>query len=300
MQENTKNIEDYYQFLKNRYRKSTSDRYLNATQIYLEMIGGEDEALYMSYSNIMEYINQLRQRDYSPRRIATELAGVKSYHQYLFESKQRLDNPAGEIILQDASRNREIQHQDLFSHKELEQLLQRKNRYKNIQFRNKFIISLYIYQGLSTGDLTRLTPEDIKEDGSVYIKASTKLNARHLSLTQKQMHYAMTYLHKERPQLVKRPTKALFISKLGSVCKTDDFSYLIECQKHLFPTRKLNPKTVRQSVFTNCFKKGMGIREIQLLAGHKYASTTLKYRPTDLGELANSLAQFHPLGGGRI
>ena len=141
MQESTKNIKDFKDWLGGRYKKSTAKRYLISTLTYIEMIGGEHEALYMGYQDLWEYIKQLRMRGYNAQRIATDIAGVKSYHRYLFESEQRPDDPSYEIVLQDANTNRYIQHQDLFTTKELEQLLNRKNRYANIQFRNKFIIS---------------------------------------------------------------------------------------------------------------------------------------------------------------
>ena len=300
-----KNIEEdllaFYKNLRYKHTKGTAERYYRSTKTYVAMIGGAREALFMSYQDIMDYINQLRNRNYTPTRITTDLAGIKSYHDYLHQTRQRLDNPAKGIVLLDA-RKKPIQHQDLFTTKELEELLKRKNRYQQIANRNQFIISLYIYQGLTTGEIRRLKKEDIKEDGSVYIQASTTTNARHLQLTPKQMHFAMTYIQQERKELLKKSKKAnhkikdLFISKIGTTCKTDDFSYLIECQKDLFSTRKLNPKTIRQSVITNWFKQGKSIREIQLMAGHKYASTTIKYRPTDLDALTNSLARFHPLG----
>lgn len=295
----TMKYQDYYNWLLRYHRTGTAKRYYYSVEQYLDLIGGEVQALYINYQGVMDIVGHYRKKGYSAQRIMTELAGIKSYHRYLCDTKQRNDHPAQDIILQDANRNRDIQHQDLFTPQELEQLLQRQNRYHIIHYRNQFILSLYIYQALTTGELTRLKEEDIKEDGSIYIKATHKTNARYLELQPKQMHYYQSYLNKERPQLLKRKNKQsrlLFISKLGTASTSNDCSYLVECQKHLFPTRKLNPKTIRQSVITNWFKQGKGIREIQIMAGHKYASTTIQYRPTNLDELTSSLAMFHPLG----
>lgn len=48
-----------------------------------------------------------------------------------------------------------VQIQDLFSPIELDQLLQRKERYKLLQSRNKLIMTLLIYQALSAAEIKR-------------------------------------------------------------------------------------------------------------------------------------------------
>lgn len=57
-----------------------------------------------------------------------------------------------------------------------------------------------------------------------------------------------------------------------------------------FPERKLNSTTIRRAVFVNLFKLGWDVRDVQLFAGHHYASTTERYKPTDLSEMEEGLA----------
>jgi integrase/recombinase XerD len=102
-------------------------------------------------------------------------------------------------------------------------------------------------------------------------------------------------LNYDCPKLLKIKTDRFFITKLGTIEKGDSLHYLIERQRNLFPERTLNPKTVRQSVITNWFRQGLGIKEVQIIAGHKYPSTTEVYRPTDLGQLKNAIGRFHPV-----
>lgn len=85
------------------------------------------------------------------------------------------------------------------------------------------------------------------------------------------------------------------MNKLGNAETGEGLHYLIECNKFLFPERNLNPKTVRQSVIVNLFKKGMDIKDVQLFSGHKYPSSTEIYRPNDLSELQDAIGKFHPI-----
>jgi integrase/recombinase XerD len=69
-----------------------------------------------------------------------------------------------------------------------------------------------------------------------------------------------------------------------------------------YPGRKLNVRTIRQSVIANLLKpvsaggKGKGLREVQYFAGHRKISSTERYRQTGLEELKTAIMKYHPLG----
>jgi integrase/recombinase XerD len=207
----------------------------------------------------------------------------------------REDNPVKSIKLRD-NKSRDIQLQDLFKPTELEQLLERNERYPILKNRNKIIISLLIYQGLTNGEITNLELENINlEEGTIYIKQGRKTNSRILKLQAKQIYFLMEYIQNDRPKLLKSKSEKLIISKLGTVENGEGIGALIKTQKHLFPTRKLTAKTIRQSVITNLLKSGADLRLVQVFAGHKYPSATEKYKQTAVEELKNQLLKHHPL-----
>ena len=171
------------------------------------------------------------------------------------------------------------------------------NHYALLKNKTKLGISFYIYQGMTTGEMESLTIHDVDvEEGTVIIRASKRLNSRILQLKNNQRLFLENYLNSDRPQLLKTETDQLFITKLGTNEKGESFHYLLESQRELFQERTLNPKTVRQSVITNWFRQGLGIKEVQIMAGHRFPSTTEGYRPTDLGQLSDAIGRFHPLG----
>ena len=61
--------------------------------------------------------------------------------------------------------------------------------------KHKVVISLLIYQGLTSAEIIRLTVDDVDlERGEVYIKGSRKLNERTLKLKQNQILLFYKYL----------------------------------------------------------------------------------------------------------
>lgn len=282
------------EFLFEEFTEGSAKRYLFAIQAFLNHMG-EENAITSKYHHVTDYLNVLRDKGNSSAYVQTELYGIKNYYKWLLSTHQRNDNPTRNLYLKNV-KGRNVQFQNLFTEAELELLLERENRYALLNWRNKLAISFYIYQGLSTGEIVNLTIHDIDLDkGTVFIKAGRNIS-RILPLRSKQVIFSERYLTFDRPFLIKFPTDCLFIGKLGQPEEGEGVQYLIECQRLIYPDRKLNPKTIRQSVTVNLFKKGLDIKDVQLFAGHKNPSTTEAYKPVDLRKLKEAVGKFHPLG----
>lgn len=65
--------------------------------------------------------------------------------------------------------------------------------------------------------------------------------------------------------------------------------------KNKFKGRKVNVTTIRQSVITNLLKAGNDLRIVQVFAGHKYPSTTEKYKQTNVEALKTAIQSYHPI-----
>ena len=77
--------------------------------------------------------------------------------------------------------------------------------------------------------------------------------------------------------------------------KTDNIHSLCETYRPLFPTKRITPITIRQSVIANLLKQGKDLRIVQVFAGHKYVSATERYRQNNLATLQKAVQKFHPL-----
>jgi len=281
------------QYLNQQNAPSTAKRYQREIELFFLSLEKQNiNPKTVNYSQIMEYIGKLRTKQ---NNLGCSLHGIKKYYSYLLATGQRKDHPAKSIKLRD-KQSRDIQLQDLFKTEELELLLDRKERYPILKNRNQIIISLLIYQGLTNGEVKKIEIENINlEQGIIYIKPGRKTNARTLKLQSKQIFWIMSYLQNDRPKLLKTESEKLIISSRGTAETGEGICYIIETQRHLFPDKKLNAKTIRQSVITNLLKQGKDLRIVQAFAGHKYPSTTERYKQTQVEELKNQILKHHPL-----
>jgi integrase/recombinase XerD len=288
--------EQFKEYLKKHTAPSTADRYIREINRFFqasERIKTDPKTA--NYTQIIAYIGERREQFQKSSSIGCTLHAIKHYYKYLVEIGERKDNPAQSIRLRD-KRSREIQIQDLFTTEELETLLDRKERYRILKNRNQLIISFLIYQGLANREIKNLKLKDIDlKEGKINVKPSGKNNGRVLKLNAKQMYFLMSYLNEDRPKLIRFETDVLIISKVGTAETGEGIHYLIESSKHLFPSKNLNPITIRQSVITNLLKSGNNLRIVQAFAGHKYPSATENYKQTDLEELKNQVVKYHPL-----
>jgi integrase/recombinase XerD len=281
-------LEDY---LKQELAQETAARYLREIDRYCQLTEKAETA---GYEEVLNYLAYVRKRNLKGGMVNV-LYGIKKYYSYLVNTGKRTDNPAQCITLRD-QRNRDIQLQDLFSEKELEQLLDRKERYAILKNRNKVIISLLIYQGLTLQELCNLECEHVNlEEGSIYIKPTRRTNSRILKLQANQVFWIMNYLQNDRYKLLKVESNKLIISKVGTPETGDGIKKLLQSSKGIHPNRKLNAQTIRQSVITNLLKKGTDLRIVQTFAGHKYPSATEKYKQSNVEALKNEVLKYHPL-----
>jgi integrase/recombinase XerD len=282
------------EYLEQKLSPETVKLYLRDIKIYLDY-QTEEKAKTANYQNILQYIEYLRNHCPKPQTINRMLYGIKAYYFWLIETHRRNDHPCRYLRLKDA-KPKSLQLQDLFTEKELEPLLDRKERYGAIRIRNQVIVGLLIYQALRQKEIVNLKVRDIDlEAGTVFIGATRGTNERKLQLRTNQVMAFYRYIHEIRPKLIKTNTDCLIINLRGTPETGEGVNYLVGTFKNKFSDRNLNTKTIRQSTIANLLKSGKGLREVQYFAGHKKISSTEKYRQTGLEELKAAIMKYHPL-----
>ena len=292
-------IENY---LQQHYSPDTTKSYKREIEIYLS---NYPTAATANYKDVTNYIGLLRNRYSKASTINRLVSSIKVYYDYLCSEGIRNDNPTKAIKLRD-QRTRDIQLQDLFTTEELENLLNRKERYTNLDYRNKVLSSLLIYQALQPREAEAVTIEDINlATGSIYIKSTYKTNARTLQLKPNQILLFHQYINEIRPKLLGsskvpplegfRKASLLIGIRGGAMSGEDITKHVKRSFKELYPNRKINVQTIRQSVITNLLKQGHDLSLVQNFAGHKYPSTTEKYKQSEIETLKAAVNKYHPL-----
>jgi integrase/recombinase XerD len=284
-------IKDY---LQKNYTLQTTKAYQREIEIF---ITNNPNSKKYTYADVVNYIGAVRKKYPNPKTINRILSSIKAYYSYLCSSNQRKDNPTKAIKLRDKI-SRDIQLQDLFTGEELEILLNRKERYTNLEHRNKVLMSLMIYQGLQPRELANIKLTDINlQEATIYIKATNNTNSRTLPLKANQILLFQFYQTEIRKKLLKENESQKYLVGIrgNDFTEVDITSHLKHNYKSLFTNRKVNAKTIRQSVITNLLKQHNDLRIVQSFAGHKYTSTTERYRQNDVELLQAAVNKYHPL-----
>lgn len=284
-------LQDY---LLEQVSEGTAKNYLFEITKFINYLG-RSKSEQAGYEQVLDYLLYLRNRYDNPRTIHRIIQALKQYYFYLIEIDIRSTHPCRYLKIRDQSRG-DIQVQDLLNEKEMHNLLSRKYRYHNIKIRNDVIMSLLVYQALRVKEMVNLKVNHINlQLGQIQILETPKTNGRILSLKASQILLFKKYLDQDRKQLLKIKSESLLITSRGTAEKGEGIHYLVQTFRPQFPTKKLTPTTIRQSVIAQFLKSGMDLRVVQVFAGHKKASTTEKYRQTNLEELKAAVQRYHPL-----
>jgi integrase/recombinase XerD len=139
-----------------------------------------------------------------------------------------------------------------------------------------------------------LEPNNLKlKEGKINVPGNRKRNSRILELKPCQILELQEYITEIRPQINHQNSSQLFLSMEGNTNLKNSLYHLFRAIK------KTNPnigsgKQIRASVITN-WLKSHNLREVQYMAGHKYVSSTERYKMNDLEGLKNQIEKFHPL-----
>ncbi|MGF6930338.1 integrase/recombinase XerD [Chitinophaga sp. W2I13] len=283
-----------YEYLEKHYTPATAESYHREITIFLSNYTAAQVA---GYAELISYLGVLRERYNNAATLNRILCSIKVYYDYLCSIGSRSDHPARSILLRD-QRSRDVQLQDLFTGEELERLLGRKERYQALYYRNRVLMGLLVYQGLKPQEMALLSITDINlEAGSIYIKSTPTTNSRTLSLKPGQILLLYTWLQQVRPQLLKGATSdALLIGHRGKPMSADDIvKHVIRSYRNMYPERVVTAQAIRGSVIANLLVQGHDISVVQQFAGHKYPSSTERYRQSQVEALKTAIEQYHPM-----
>src|SRR5690606_35022976 len=213
--------------------------------------------------------------------------------------------PCSELYLKDKV-NKQIQVDNLYSPETLENFFEsyQIKRKKQLETRNKIIISLLIYQALTVTEIVELEVKNINLDkAEIFIKGNKEITSksprtRTLPLQAKQMILFYKYLEKDRTHLLKynlkNPNETAFIlGQYGEKINPHGISKMINENRP--KSDQIQPMKIRQSVIANLLKKENDTRIVQVFSGHKRASPTIQYKQSELEALQNAINNYHPI-----
>ena len=275
-------------------------KWLNQTQrTCIEPVEIKPENI--QYTDLLDYLKYCYSLELKSGYINHLLTAIRHYYEYLKKLKQVENNPASGLFIKGTVRR--LPH-DLLSEKQLEAIFETYTTKSTcgLSFlafkRNKVMLGLMIYQGLSVLDMQRLEPLHLHlRKGKIDVPKTAKTNARTLKLEAHQLIDLQEYQSQIRPlilQLTGKTTSHLFTSLGQSENLRNSVDKIIKKIKKEHDFVK-DIKQLRQSRIA-LWTKQHDIRQAQYLAGHKYVSSTERYEKTNLEDLQKELNKHHPLG----
>ena len=247
-----------------------------------------------TYSDVMGFVKLRQRMGVGIRTINGELNTLRKYFNYLILEGLKGDNPAVGVIVKGAKKNTLY---NLISQKKLEDI------YKNQTYdlpkycRNKVILGLLIYQGLSVEELKRVNTFNIDiEEGILTVPEGAKSNGRTITLLSKQLMPIVQYLGYKRQQL--NPEKAERLNQLIISEGSDDkiTASLATIKRNL---KKQHPEfqswlQLRASVISQRVNLS-NLRQMQYYFGFKYIDSIERYLEQSVDDLREELDNYFNL-----
>ena len=285
---------------KENYTKSTIKSYENGAEIFIKWCTKNHTSPdLIDYKTILKYIKYLQRKGTTKKTVKHKIGTIKSYFKYLLSENYRVDNPVENINIKGVKR---IINYNILEADELEDLYYsfetdkyQEEYHKYTSKRNKVIVGLMVYQGLNTTELIHLELEDLQlYKGKVYIKSGARSNSRTLELKSWQVIELLEYVKEIREEIKahkKVGGERLFIPNNARLGNTIQF--ILKKLKRI-NHKVTNGNQIRASVITNWLKQ-YNLRQVQVLAGHRYISSTERYLEDDLESLHEIVNNFHPI-----
>ena len=238
---------------------------------------------------LMEYIRDRQRKNIKPKTINLEIKRISYYLEF-----KNLVDVAGPIRVKGIKRR--LPH-DLLSEKQLENIYHNFDKSKtDWTHENTFktyhiILGLKVFQGLQKLELAKLEISHLHlEQGKIYVPSTKRTNRRILDLKPFQVLPLHEYLLTERANL----NDEIEGNKLFHTGRLKRGMPRIKTMVNRYGPRLKSLLQIRPSVISNWLKH-YNLREVQYMAGHKYVSSTERYRTDNLEDLQKELEKYHPL-----
>ena len=185
------------------FSKDTIQQKCNYTGDYLQWLEAERlEVKEVRYNDMLNFIDQCRLEGQSKQLVNNKLRSIRNFYQYQKEMDPKVHNPALNLIIRGEYHKLPSGN---VNYGELEKLHENYTAKTLRDKRNKVMLGLLIYQGITTGELQRMEPEHLQlNKGRVFVPGTRKSNSRYLELKPHQILELHEYMSKVRPKILKQ------------------------------------------------------------------------------------------------
>lgn len=162
-------------------------------------------------------------------------------------------------------------------------------------YRDKAIFELLYATGVRCSELVGIKIGDIDFTNKTILIFGKGRSERIVLFGAKAKKQVLTYLKKERPPVTSQQ-EALFLNYRSEPLTSRSVQRVVEMFRSFLKIgRNITPHKIRHSFATHMLNRGVDLRIVQELLGHKTLSSTEKYTHVSLEELSKTCEKTHPL-----
>lgn len=280
-----------------RYSENTLNEKEKQLQNWQQYCGKNQSFETITTTELLKIV-ELQKRKYQPQTLNNQLLTIEQYFFYLIEKGIRKEHPLKNFRIKT---EKKPLVKGLLTEEELHKIYEHYptkghygGRFDVYKQRNKVILGLMIYQGLSSGSIAQIELKDIDlEKGTIYIaeRLKTRLNPRNLPLEAVQIMELNMYLTQTRNQLlvlIKTDAETTRLIPLGNNTKFSSITKNIKKQTELQDIQQLRNSRIA------LWLKQHNVRVVQYKSGYRRLLSLEQFKQDELESLKQAVAKYHP------
>jgi integrase/recombinase XerD len=279
------------------YAQNTLAAYRNDLGQFLDFLEAERDSNRwrdIDQRDIVDFMLELREREYSPATVARKLAAVKSFFHFLVAESVVEDDPTATL---DAPRVKKRLPRAL-SREEVVRLLAAPEAAGEgpKMLRDRAMLEVLYASGLRVSELVGLDLGDVSLDSATLRCLGKGGKERIVPIHPRAIEALRAYVEEGRVAFLKDPDEeALFLNPRGGRLTRQGLWLILKEYVALAGVEaEVTPHTLRHSFATHLLDGGAGLREVQQLLGHSNVSTTQIYTEVSGRRLRQAYDDAHP------
>ena len=269
-----KDIEDFFEFMKEEAITSISD---------------------ITHIEARLYLTLLHRKKYARKSVARKTSSLRSFFKYLIREEQITVNPFAIVSL---PKQEKRLPQFLYS-EELEKLFAVSDLDTALGQRNQLLLELLYATGIRISECCQLQLQDVDFSLGTLLVTGKGNKQRYVPFGSYAHEALEHYMENGRLELLSKGkqtgSKHLFLNFRGEPITTRGVRVALnELVKKTSSTLHISPHVLRHTFATHMLNEGADLRVVQELLGHSSLSSTQLYTHVTKDRLQQTYNQFHP------
>jgi len=297
-------IKDFFEFLQ--VVRQFSPHTLRAYQIDLEaftqFVGGEQIAWEkLDRFAFRAFLARMAEEGLSKRSVARRLSALRSFFRFLKKRGRIEESPLDSMDRPKLERR----IPQFLTYEQVENLLAQPDLDSYLGMRDRCAMELLYSSGLRISELVGLNREDLDLKKRRLLVRGKGKRERVVPITKgaaewiaRYLESPLRYLDSDDLHQKEVDEKAVFLNRWGRrvTVRSMDRNFASYLRASGIAGH-VTPHTIRHTIATHWLEKGMDLKSIQTLLGHKSLATTTLYTQVSLKLKKEAYDKAHPLGG---